>query len=86
MAAWEAVTTARSCSSFFISSELAGAAPYRVRVTGTRFGLTWRAERLELRYTALSLRAPELVTFRCGACDHVETIEHEPPRPSAFSL
>jgi transposase-like protein len=25
---------------------------------------------------------PELVTFRCGACDHVETIEHNPPRPS----
>jgi hypothetical protein len=22
---------------------------------------------------------PELLTFRCGSCDHVETIEHDPP-------
>jgi hypothetical protein len=26
---------------------------------------------------------PELVTFRCGGCDHVETIEHDPSRHSA---
>jgi uncharacterized Zn finger protein len=21
---------------------------------------------------------PELLTFRCGSCDHVETVEHDP--------
>jgi len=27
---------------------------------------------------------PELVTFRCGTCAHVETVEHDPPN-SAWS-
>jgi hypothetical protein len=26
---------------------------------------------------------PELLTFRCGSCDHVETIEHDPPPNAA---